>query len=147
MQDSPEKGGLGLSVQDLGLFYGTVGVICLLSGGILGGLAISRNGIGKWMWPMALAINLPDFVYVYLATARPESRWIAGSAVAIEQLGYGFGFTLYMVFMVAFAGESGKFKTAHFALMTGFMALGMMAVLLFLFFAYPRLRLHHGAGR
>lgn len=126
MQDSPEKGGLGLSVQDLGLFYGTVGVICLLAGGILGGLAISRNGIGKWMWSMALAINLPDFVYVYLATARPESRWIAGSAVAIEQLGYGFGFTLYMVFMVAFAGESGKFKTAHFALMTGFMALGMM---------------------
>ena len=126
MKDARENGGLGLSVQDLGFLYGTLGVVCLLAGGILGGWLISRHGIGRWMWPMALAINLPDLVYVYLAVARPESRWIAGSAVALEQFGYGFGFTLYMIFMVAFAGSSGRFKTAHFALMTGFMALGMM---------------------
>ena len=126
MQDVRNKGGLGLSVQDIGLFYGTVGVICLLAGGILGGWLISRDGVGKWLWPMALAINIPDFVYVYLATAHPDNRWLAGGAVAVEQFGYGFGFTLYMIFMVAFAGQSGKFKTAHFALMTGFMALGMM---------------------
>jgi len=126
MQDARAAGGLGLSVQDLGFLYGTLGVICLLAGGILGGWLISRHGIGRWMWPMALAINLPDFVYVYLASACPEAKWISAAAVALEQFGYGFGFTLYMIFMVAFAAGSGKYKTAHFALMTGFMALGMM---------------------
>ena len=126
MQDAGNSGGMGLSVRDIGFLYGTLGVICLLAGGITGGWAISRNGVRKWMWPMALAINLPDLVYVYLAAALPESRWLAGCAVAVEQFGYGFGFTLYMIFMVAFAGQSGKFKTSHFALMTGFMALGMM---------------------
>lgn len=126
MQDARSAGGMGLSVQDIGFLYGTLGVICLLAGGVAGGWAISRNGVGKWMWPMALAINLPDLVYVYLAAARPECRWLAGCAVALEQFGYGFGFTLYMIFMVAFAAQSGKFKTSHFALMTGFMALGMM---------------------
>ncbi len=126
MLESRARGGLGLHVGSQGFLYGTIGVICLLAGGVLGGWLISRDGIGKWMWPMAAAINLPDFVYVYLAIVRPDSLWIAGSAVALEQFGYGFGFTLYMIFMVAFASDSGKFKTAHFALMTGFMALGMM---------------------
>lgn len=126
MQDARQTGGMGLSVQDIGFLYGTIGVICLLAGGVLGGWLISRHGVGQWMWPMALAINLPDLFYVYLAAARPENKWLAGGAVALEQFGYGFGFTLYMIFMVAFAGKSGKFKTSHFALMTGFMALGMM---------------------
>ena len=126
MLDGREAGGMGLNNVQQGFIYGTVGVLCLLAGGILGGMVIARDGIRRWLWPMALAINLPDLVYVYLAWRMPESLWTVGAAVAVEQFGYGFGFTLYMLFMVAFAEDSGRFKTSHFALMTGFMALGMM---------------------
>ncbi|MGE4565532.1 MAG: MFS transporter [Victivallaceae bacterium] len=126
MLDAAESGGLGFSTLEQGLFYGTIGVAALLAGGVLGGVVISRDGFGRWAWPMALAINLPNLLYVYLAAVRPSSRMIAGGCVAVEQFGYGFGFTLYMLFMVAFAEDSGKYRTSHFALMTGFMMLGMM---------------------
>lgn len=126
MLDAAESGGLGFSTVEQGLFYGTIGVAALLAGGVLGGVVISRDGFGRWAWPMALAINVPNLLYVYLAAARPASRLVAGVCVALEQFGYGFGFTLYMLFMVAFAEDSGKYRTSHFALMTGFMMLGMM---------------------
>lgn len=122
--DERAEGGLGLSVTDVGFLYGTLGVIALLAGGILGGILISRDGLGKWMMPMVFAINVPNIGYVFLAWLQPGSIVFAGGVVLIEQLGYGFGFAAYMVFLIYLA--EGLFKTAHYALATGFMAMGMM---------------------
>jgi PAT family beta-lactamase induction signal transducer AmpG len=118
------SGGLGLSTTEVGFLYGTVGVIALLVGGILGGIAISRFGLGKWMIPMALSLNLPNLLYIGLAHFQPENIAYAGAVVIIEQFGYGFGFAAYMVFLIYLA--EGMFKTSHYAIATGFMAMGMM---------------------
>lgn len=122
--DSKDAGGLALTTEQLGLTYGTVGVIALTLGGILGGMAISKNGLKKWIFPMGLAITLPHLVYVYLAYFRPESMWIINLSVSIEQFCYGFGFAAYMMYMMMVA--KGSHQTAHYAFTTGFMALGMM---------------------
>jgi PAT family beta-lactamase induction signal transducer AmpG len=122
--DSRDNGGLGLATDVVGFLYGTLGVGALLAGGVVGGWALSRHGLRAWLWPMAFAINLPDIVFVYLAYALPDSALVVGACVAIEQLGYGFGFAAYMVYMIHAA--RGPHSTAHFALCTGFMALGMM---------------------
>lgn len=122
--DKPEVGGLGLETAQVGFAYGTVGVISLLLGGILGGIAISKNGLKHWLWPMALAISLPNLVYLYMAYALPESLYVVNLCVGIEQFGYGFGFTAYTMYLMLFA--EGEYKTSHYAISTGFMALGMM---------------------
>lgn len=122
--DGVAEGGLGLTTSDVGFVYGTVGVLALTVGGIVGGIAVSRHGLKHWLWPMILAINVPDLVYVFLALVRPESFFIINIAVGLEQLGYGFGFTAYMMFMIYIS--RGKHATAHYAICTGFMALGMM---------------------
>ena len=117
-------GGLELSTDTVGLLYGTIGVACLLLGGILGGIYISRHGLKRSLWLMASALTLPSFVYVYLSMAQPESLWIIGSAISFENFGYGFGFTAYMMYMMHFS--EGKYKTSHYAICTAFMALSMM---------------------
>ena len=122
--DDAVKGGLALPTTTAGLIYGTIGVIALLIGGIISGFLVSRDGFKKWILPMALAINLPDVLYVWLAATTPDNLWIIGSCVAIEQLGYGFGFTAYTLYLIYIA--DGEHKTAHYAIGTGFMALGMM---------------------
>jgi MFS transporter, PAT family, beta-lactamase induction signal transducer AmpG len=122
--DAQNKGGLALTTAQVGWVYGTVGVLALTIGGIVGGYAISRKGLKFWLWPMLLAIHVPNLAYVYLAYAQPTSLPIIASAIAIEQLGYGFGFAAYLLFMIMIA--DGAHKTAHYALCTGFMALGMM---------------------
>ena len=122
--DSQEAGGLGLTTGDLGLIYGTIGIIALSIGGIIGGIAASRKGLKYWLWWMVIAMNLPNLVYVFLSFTMPSSLWIVGASVAVEQFGYGFGFTAYMLYMI-YVSE-GRHKTAHFAITTGFMALGMM---------------------
>lgn len=122
--DAREVGGLGLSTEEVGIVYGTVGVIALTLGGIIGGIAASRKGLKYWIWPMALSITLPHLAYVYLASVMPESFLLINIAVAVEQFGYGFGFTGYMLYMIYFA--QGEHKTAHYAMCTGFMAAGMM---------------------
>lgn len=122
--DAREIGGLGLTTGDVGLIYGTIGILALTIGGILGGLMASKKGLKFWILPMTFAINLPNLMYVYLSYATPTEFWLIAGSVAIEQFGYGFGFTAYMLFMIYFA--EGKHKTAHFAICTGFMALGMM---------------------
>ena len=119
-----EEGGLGLSTETVGLAYGTIGVIALLAGGILGGWLVSRNGLRHWWWPMIAAISLPDAVYIYLAMAQPTSLWIIETCVAVEQLGYGFGFTAYMLFLVYFS--KGDRSTSVFSICTALQALGMM---------------------
>ena len=117
-------GGLALNTDTVGLLYGTIGVIFLLLGGIIGGIYISRKGLKKSLWIMAAALTLPSFVYCYLSMAQPESLWLIGTAVSFEQFGYGFGFTAYMMYMMHFS--EGKYKTAHYAICTAFMALSMM---------------------
>lgn len=122
--DGREIGGLGLSTSEVGIVYGTIGILFLTIGGILGGYAASRKGLKYWLWPMVIAINLPNLVYVYLSYALPESFVLVCASVAVEQFGYGFGFTAYMLYQI-YVSE-GKHKTAHFAFCTGLMALGMM---------------------
>ncbi len=122
--DETADGGLGLSTQQVGFVYGTVGVVALTIGGILGGMAVARHGLRYWIWFMALSISLPNLVYLYLAMAQPSSYVVVNICVAFEQFGYGFGFTAYMLYMIAFA--EGRHSTAHYALCTAFMALGMM---------------------
>lgn len=122
--DAREVGGMGLSTSQVGFVYGTVGVIALTLGGILGGIAVARKGLKFWLWPMALAITLPNAVYLYMAMALPDSFVVVNAAVAVEQFGYGFGFTAYMLYLIKIA--EGRHSTAHYSLCTGFMALGMM---------------------
>lgn len=122
--DGRAIGGLGLTTQQVGIVYGTVGVIALTLGGIMGGLAISRYGLKRLLWPMITAMYLPNIIFVYLAVAQPTSLLVIGSALAVEQFGYGFGFTAYMIYMIMVA--KGAHQTAHYAICTGFMALGMM---------------------
>ena len=122
--DAAHNGGLGLSDGEYGLVQGTVGVIGLTLGGILGGIAASRDGLRRWLWPMVMAITLPDLVYVYLSYALPSSLLVVNVCVFIEQFGYGFGFSAYMLYLIYYS--RGEHKTSHYALCTAFMALSMM---------------------
>lgn len=124
LKDSIANGGLALSTEQVGLIYGMAGMAALTTGGITGGAAISRWGLKACLWPMAIAINLPHLVYVYLAWIQPQHTGIIGISVAIEQFGYGFGFAAYLLYLMMFS--DGEHKTAHYAICTGFMALSMM---------------------
>ena len=119
-----ELGGLGMKTEEVGLAYGTIGVIFLLLGGILGGLLASRIGLKKSLWPMAACMTLPCLSFVYLAIVQPTNLLTISACIAIEQFGYGFGFTAYMLYMMYFS--EGQFKTSHYAFCTCFMALSMM---------------------
>jgi len=122
--DGREVGGLGLTTSQVGLAYGTVGILALTLGGLLGGMVSSRQGLKFWLWPMVCIIHLPDAMFIYLSYAQPDSLAIISLCLALEQFGYGFGFTAYMLYMIYIA--RGKHQTAHYAICTGFMALGMM---------------------
>ena len=124
MLDSYESGGLNLSTSEYGFIYGTLGVAMLTLGGITGGLFIARNGLKFWIIWMALAMKLPDLVYVYMAHSQPTNLTLISFCVSIEQFGYGFGFTAYLLYMMMIS--EGEHKTAHYAICTGIMALGMM---------------------
>lgn len=117
-------GGLGLATDTVGILYGTVGVICLLLGGILGGIYISRKGLKRSIWLMAAALTIPSFAYVFLSIAQPDNIWLIGTFVSLESFGYGFGFTAYMLYMIHVS--EGEYKTSHYAICTAFMALSMM---------------------
>lgn len=121
---SKEVGGLALSTAEVGIVYGTIGVIFLTVGGILGGWFTAAKGLKKSLWWMAACMTLPCLTFVYLAVAQPTNIWVISTAIAIEQFGYGFGFTAYMLYMIYFS--EGEFKTSHYAICTAFMALSMM---------------------
>ena len=127
--DARSRGGLGMATEDIGFAYGTIGVLALTFGGILGGLFIAKYGLKKSIWWMTLSMTLPDLVYVYFADCMPDYSMLSDrlciiSAIAVEQFGYGFGFTAYMLYMIYFS--EGESKTSHYALCTAFMALSMM---------------------
>ena len=122
--DPVEQGGLGMTTAQIGFAQGTLGIVGLTLGGILGGIAVARHGLRRWLWPMVWAISLPDIVYVYLSYAQPDNLIIVNSCIFVEQFGYGFGFTAYMLYLIYFA--NGTHKTSHYAICTAFMALGMM---------------------
>ncbi|MDR1370759.1 MAG: MFS transporter [Dysgonamonadaceae bacterium] len=122
--DSKEVGGLGLSTGEVGFVYGTIGIIGLTVGGIIGGIAVSRGGLKKWLWPMTLSMLLTAVTFVYLSFSQTDNLFVINLCVAVEQFGYGFGFTAYMLYLMYYS--EGEHKTAHYAICTGFMALGMM---------------------
>jgi PAT family beta-lactamase induction signal transducer AmpG len=122
--DDVTLGGLGLTTQNVGVIYGTFGVIALTVGGIFGGIAISKDGLGKWMLPMFVAMHLPIIGFVLLSHFHPSSVYYVYATVIAEQFGYGFGFAAFMMYLIYIA--EGESRTSHYALATGFMALGMM---------------------
>ena len=122
--DPRDIGGLGLTTSQVGFVYGTVGVISLTTGGILGGILASRGGLKKWLWPMVFSMNLTNLAYVYMAIFQPQNYIVICSMVGFEQFGYGFGFTAFMLYLIYIS--QGKHQTSHYAICTGFMALGMM---------------------
>ena len=124
MLDSTISGGMGLSTENVGFIYGTIGMIGLTLGGILGGFLAAKDGLKKWLWPMVMSISLPDAVYIYLAAYKPDNLFIINSCVFVEQFGYGIGFTAYTLFLLYFS--KGENSTSIYALCTGIMALGMM---------------------
>jgi PAT family beta-lactamase induction signal transducer AmpG len=121
--DTRAVGGLGLTTEQVGLVYGTVGTLSLVLGGVLGGWLISRFGFRRCVWPMVLIMHLPDLFFVYMAYAQPGIGLVY-PLVALEQFGYGLGFTVFTVYLMSSA--NGKYKTSHYAISTGIMALGMM---------------------
>ena len=127
--DPHSRGGLELTTSEVGIIYGTVGVIALLMGGLLGGYVISRKGLKFWIWVMVCAVHLPDLVYVFLSQTLTDNFPLINLCVAVEQFGYGFGFTAYTMFMIMVS--EGEYKTVHYALGTGIMALGMMLPAMF----------------
>lgn len=124
MLDAPEVGGLALTTGQVGFAYGTIGVLMLTLGGLLGGFLAARHGLKRWLLWMVLAINLPNAVYVFLSMTMPENILVINLAIGVEQFGYGFGFAAYMLYMLYIS--NGEHQTAHYAICTGFMALGMM---------------------
>jgi PAT family beta-lactamase induction signal transducer AmpG len=117
-------GGLGLSPQEFGLASGTVGVIGLTLGGIIGGMLAGRDGFKRWLWPMVCAITLPDIVYVYMSYAMPDNLFLISSCLFVEQFGYGMGFTALTLYMLYFS--KGSYQTSHYAFCTAISYLGLM---------------------
>lgn len=115
------EGGLAFSEKDIGLLSGTIGVIALIVGGLLGGFVIARFGIKRSIWPMVIAMHAPNVLYAWAAFEHP-GKLAVGAVIAIEQLGYGFGFAAYMVLLMVFS-RGGRFATTHYAISTGFMAI------------------------
>ncbi len=124
LMDDISSGGLGLSTSEIGFAYGTVGVLALTIGGILGGVVVSKDGLSKWLWPMVLSMNMPNLLYVYMSIAQPENYALICGLVGLEQFGYGFGFTAFMLYLIYVS--KGEYSTSHYAICTGLMALGMM---------------------
>lgn len=122
-----EAGGLGLTIEQQGMIYGSAGSCCFLIGGFFAGVAVARFGFGRCLWMMALALNAPDLFYVWLSFSQPSAA-VSGVCIALEQFGYGLGYMAHILFMVQFANRSGAYKTSHFALMTGITILGMTLV-------------------
>jgi PAT family beta-lactamase induction signal transducer AmpG len=124
LKDPLVEGGLGLTTAQYGIAYGTIGIAFLTMGGLAGGYLISRLGLKRCLWLMVFAVHLPDLVFVYLSQAQPTSFAVVCASLAVEQFGYGFGFTAMMLYMIMVC--EGEHKTAHYAICTGLMALGMM---------------------
>jgi PAT family beta-lactamase induction signal transducer AmpG len=127
--DPRSKGGLALTTSEVGIVYGTVGVMALMLGGLLGGYAIYTKGLKFWIWIMVCSMHLPNLVFVYVSQTMPDSVYLINLCVAVEQFGYGFGFTAYTMFMIMVS--EGEYKTVHYAISTGIMALGMMLPAMF----------------
>ena len=118
-------GGLGLSEQQIGLYYGTFGAAAFVLGSLLAGYYISHFGLKKTLFSLICIFNLPFLVYTFFAWVQPESTLLIGGGIVFEYFGYGFGFvglTLFMMQQVA----PGKHQMAHYAFASGIMNLSVM---------------------
>ena len=122
--DAPHNGGLGLAPQEYGLVQGTVGMIGVIIGSIIGGFAVSKGGLHKWLFPMVLAYSLPPVIYLALAYWLPDSLMLVSVSVFIEQCSTGFGLTAYMMFLIYY--NRGEFRTSHYAIASALMTLSLM---------------------
>jgi PAT family beta-lactamase induction signal transducer AmpG len=122
--DPRAVGGLGLTDREVGLVYGTIGIMALLLGGMVGGFLVSRHGLRAWIWPIVFVMHLPDLAFIFLSYAQPQQLGVIALCIGAEQFGYGFGFTAYTLYMIYIV--RGEHRTAHFAICTGLMALGLM---------------------
>ena len=119
------SGGLGLTNQQIGLYYGTFGAGAFLIGSLLAGYYIARRGLRRTLFTLCCIFNLPFGVYALLAWLQPQSMWIVGGGIVLEYFGYGFGFvglTLFMMQQVA----PGRHQMAHYAFASGIMNLSVM---------------------
>ena len=123
LMDNSSKGGLTLSTAQMGILYGTVGVVFLLAGGVLGGFVIAKQGLKKWMWPTALLQNSAIALYWLLAKYRPGIEWVY-VVNSFEQFSYGLGVSAYTVFLMRTVRP--EFKASHYAITTAFMAAGIL---------------------
>lgn len=123
LKEARAAGGLGLGTSEVGLSYGTAGTLAFLAGSVLSGYFTAWLGLKRAMWVLLVAMNLPNLAFWLMAVAQPESLWIISAAVSLETFGYGFGFVAVILFMMQFV-EGSRYQTAHYALATGFMALG-----------------------
>ncbi len=118
-------GGLGLSEQQIGVYYGSFGAAAFVIGSLFAGYYIAHLGLKKALFSLVCIFNIPFLVYTYLAWVQPESIWLIGGGIVLEYFGYGFGFvglTLFMMQQVA----PGKHQMAHYAFASGIMNLSVM---------------------
>lgn len=119
-----EAGGLGLSLEQIAVVKGFWGFIGIILGGILAGWLVAQFGLRKWYWVLILVMHIPNAAFLYLALTQTTDVNIVSACLFIEQFGYGFGFTVYMLYLMYFS--KGSHPTAHYAMCTGFMALSLM---------------------
>ena len=123
--EARDKGGLGLTTEQVGGIYGTAGTAAFLVGSILGGYFTAWLGLKRAMLVLILAMAVPNIVFYVLASALPSDLFHIGLAVSIEMFGYGFGF-VGMILYIMQAVAPGKYQTAHYALGSGVMQLGFI---------------------
>lgn len=119
-----EAGGLGLTTKQFGFAYGTCGVLGIICGGVLAGKLVARSGLRMWYWLMIFIMHVPNLAFLYLAFTQNTNVNVISLCLFIEQFGYGFGFTVFMLYLMYFT--RGELQTSHYAIATGFMAAGVM---------------------
>ncbi|MBS1718074.1 MAG: hypothetical protein JSS72_10140 [Armatimonadetes bacterium] len=122
LKDTVAAGGLALSDKLVGPITGLSGVLGLVAGGMIGGLVVSRLGLARSIWPIAILMHLPHLGYIWASYAQPSASLMHPVAF-MDSFGYGFGYAAYVIVLQRVAQQVPKFQTAHYAICTGLGAL------------------------